>query len=246
MHRVIVVFILLLGIETYSQKNFFLNNAYNRNILKLNVLGLPSGMVSLKYERILLDKTKTLNVGVNYLAKRDVPFLNMFDSWVNDEKTLKILKGTTLSNFSFIPELRFYLGGLEATGFYVAPSVRFDYYKLNVPIEYHLEQFSDHVNLSGPLNVFAFGFSVGKQWKISQRWYIDWTILNLSYNMASGNFEKQVSLTAEQQRYLDYELSSFLIKNVDFTYDIDERGVKSTVKSNMLIPRMTLSVGCRF
>lgn len=209
-------------------------------------MGLPSGMLSFRYERILLDKTKTLNLGLNYLPKRSVPFLTMFDSWMDDEKTLEILKGTSISNFSLIPEVRFYLNDVDATGFYIAPSIRFDYYKLAIPIEYQFFDKEDMVSLSGPLNIVAFGFSIGKQWKISDWWYIDWTILNLTYNSASGTFDKQVALTSDQQYYINHELSNFAIKNVDFTYEVNERGVKSSVKSNMLIPRMALSIGRRF
>ncbi|MBA5792202.1 DUF3575 domain-containing protein [Flavobacterium sp. xlx-214] len=245
MKKLFYLLFLVTALNSYAQKNFYINNAYNRNILKLNVLGLPTGMLSLKYERILLDKNKTLNVGVSYMFKRNVPYLDMLKGYIESDISFATWNNTKVATFSVIPEIRFYFTDVDAVGFYVAPFVRYDHYQADINLHYQYYDTSQSIQLSGPLASFGVGVGIGKQWKLNNNWYFD-VNANVAYHTNSGTFSKKIPLTFEQQHYIKQQLDNFGIKNATMTTDVNAYGASVTAKANLLIPRATISFGRRF
>lgn len=246
MKKSLLFLVFIFSTKGISQNNFHLSNAYNLNTIKVNVLGIPSNMISLKYERLLLDKTTTFNLGVNYMFKSKVPYLNMFDTFIDSDKTLETLSNTKVSNFSIIPEIRFYLTDVEATGIYLAPFLRFDHYKAAVDYHYQYYDTTQSILLNGSLNAFGIGFSAGKQWKLGDNWYIDWTVINLTYHANSGKFINETKLTPEEQYFIKHGLDSFTFKNAKTISEVNENGASYSIKMKNFIPRMALSIGRRF
>lgn len=238
--------VFIFSTKVISQNNFHLSNAYNLNVIKVNVLGVPSNMISLKYERLLLDKTTTFNLGVNYMFKSKVPHLNIFDNFIESKKTLQTLSNTKVSNFSIIPEVRFYLTDVDASGIYLAPFLRFDHYKATVDFHYQYYDTTQSILLNGSLNAFGIGFSAGKQWKLGNNWYIDWNVINLTYHANSGKFSNQTKLTSDEQHYIKYGLDNFIFKNGKTNSEVNENGASYSIKMKNFIPRMALSFGRRF
>lgn len=234
------------SLSVSAQHNFYIGDAYSRNIVKLNVLGLPSKMISLKYERLRLDKTTTFDVGVNYMVKGNVPFLNLFNHYIKSDKSRQTLANTKVSSISIIPEVRFYLTNVDAEAIYVAPFVRYDNYKATIDYHYQYYDTTQNIALSGVLEGFGVGISAGKQWKLGNNWYLDWTVLNIMYQIHAGKFENKRDLTFDEQHYIKNGLESFEFKNADITIDVDDRGALFRIKANRFIPRMAISFGKRF
>ena len=124
-----------------------------QNVVKLNPLSLAALAFSPSYERVI-SENMSLQLGVQYIFKRDVPFTDQrlrFGGW------------------SVTPELRYFPGGKAPTGFYVAPFFR--YRKLDVRGDVTVDVpnssgGSSKQTFDGQLvsNNYSGGVLVGGQW----------------------------------------------------------------------------------
>lgn len=96
----------------------------NKNMVKLNLLALTTGNISLQYERLITPKT-TVGVTVNMMPSKGLPFSNSIESIVDDKTTSAQLQQVSISSFWVTPEIRFYLGKEGYKGFYIAPFLRY-------------------------------------------------------------------------------------------------------------------------
>ena len=105
----------------------------NKNMVKLNLLALTAGNISLQYERLITPKT-TVGATVNMMPSKGLPFSSSVESFVDDQTTSAQLKQISISSFSVTPEIRFYLGKEGYKGFYIAPFVRYGKYNVDLPV----------------------------------------------------------------------------------------------------------------
>lgn len=78
----------------------------SKNMVKLNLLALTTGNISLQYERLITPKT-TVGVTFNMMPSKGLPFSNSIESIVDDKTTSAQLQQVSISSFSVTPEIRF-------------------------------------------------------------------------------------------------------------------------------------------
>lgn len=220
------------------------------NLLKINVLPLTVGNIALEYEKPIASNI-TLNGTLSWRPKISFPFKSVMENFIDDDSS--ILNDAKLGSFSITPEVRFYLSKKEAfKGFYIAPYMKYSNYsiRLDVPIEeFHNQGLSsvETLPVSGALNGFTAGFSVGSQWQLAQDIFLDWRIIGPGYGFTSGKATGKMELTPTEQQVLRNELDGIEdipVMNVD--YEVDNNGVSINLKGPFAGIRTALSIGYRF
>lgn len=220
------------------------------NLLKINALPLTVGNIALEYEKPITSSI-TLNGTLSWRPKISFPFKSVMESFIDDDSS--ILNDAKLGAFSITPEVRFYLSQKEAfKGFYIAPYIKYSNYNigLDIPIEeLHNQGLSDVETLpvSGSLNGFTAGFSVGAQWQLRENIFLDWRIIGPGYGFSNGKATGKMDLTPTEQQVLRNELDGIEdipIMTVD--YDVDSNGVSINLKGPFAGIRTALSIGYRF
>lgn len=239
-----ILFILgLLGVQPAIGQN--IQTEDRRNILKVNVLGFTSGSFSFQYERLIAPKT-SVALGMNIMPERDIPYFNYVEDIVKDKGAIDLLKDVRMTAFSLTPEIRFYLGKEGLRGFYVAPFVRYDRFRVTLPVDYIYQNRMESVIINGNIDAFSAGLSFGAQWRLSERLYLDCTFIGMSYGFASGELGGKRPLNAEEQTEVRKALNEAEIKKIDYTYNVHEQGVDVKIKGPWANAKFALAVGYRF
>lgn len=247
-----VSFLFLLAMSfcmVYAQDNtaYAPEYAQGKNILKLNLTGLPTRNIGLYGERVLSKRVSAV-IGVNKMLEGGVPLLKQFGV----EK--KELTNARLSSFSVTPELRFYLGKGYGRGFYVAPYYRFEQFKVSgISFTYNN---SVDLAIGGNLTTQSGGLMLGSQWLLGSRknFVIDWGILGLHYGVSSGKLsgKPERPLTTKEQDDLRKDMSEYANYDLKLTKINGEVSVTpndATISLNnspWSLFRMNISVGYRF
>ena len=205
---VLATYLLLISAASYAQKK-------GDNIIKLNVPALFFKNFSVQYERAV-GKKQSFAVAVRYRPDGKIPFQKTVEDFV-DDKSIRI-DLAKIGNFGITPEYRFYFSKKGATnGFYIGPFISYNYYNGNVPINYNDYDDINHVSIEktaifkGSANSFTAGFQVGAQWKLSDKFSLDWWIVGPNYGISNGTFDFVGSLNDIEQISMQYELEK--IKN---------------------------------
>ncbi len=128
-----------LSLNLFAQKDNNPEIKVPKNILKWNVMGLPTGNNPIFYERVLTPKN-TLWFGFNYL-------LNRFDD--NKDKEL----------WSLAVEYRFYRGQPAPRGFFLAPYLKYQHIDETKIIESN----GITTNSQAQINTLGGGVNLGYQ-----------------------------------------------------------------------------------
>lgn len=216
-----------------------------KNMIKLNVMALSTGTISVQYERLITPKT-TVGASVNLMPKRGIPFFGSIESLINDAVTSNQIKSAKINSFSITPEARFYLGKEGFKGFYVAPFVRYASHGAEFPLAYDYNGEKEHITLDGKLNTFSAGFAIGAQWKIAKQIYLDWLIMGPMYGSAKGDLSGKRALNADEVKEIDKALKDLDLPIIDTTYEVNEQGAKAKVKGPWAGIRAAIGVGYRF
>lgn len=217
-----------------------------QNIIKINMMAFAARNVSLQYERAIGNKT-TLAANVNFMTRGKLPFLSQFESIIDDDFTYQYAKTFKVSGFLFTPEVRFYLGQSAFRGFYIAPFVRYSTYKGDINLEIEVEQGrTDSFPISGRLNAFSGGFSLGAQWRLSEHFYLDWMIMGPHFGFSNGKFSGSKDLSEYEIEEYKGELSNFDIPMLKVEYVVNDKGATARFKGPWAGIRTGFSLGYRF
>lgn len=241
--KIITSIVFLLSVYAGMGQNTVKGDAVN--IVKVNVLGITSGSFVLQYERLVAPKI-SLGLGINRMPTRDIPYFNYVEDIVKDKGAIDILKDVKISAFSFIPEVRFYLGKEGLRGFYIAPFLRYDRFKVVLPVEYIYESRLQSVTINGNVDGFSGGLSLGAQWRLSEHFYLDCTFVGLSYGIASGELSGKRPLNADEQKEVRDAIKDIELPVVDYTYNVHEQGVDIKIKGPWANAKLAVAIGYRF
>src|SRR5690554_187933 len=216
------------------------------NMVKLNVLPLTFGSISADYERVISSKT-TIGLNLTLMPKRKTPMLGIFESLIDDEAATNQFKNAKIGTFSVSPQVRFYLGKSAYRGFYVAPFLRYASHSLEIPVEYIYENQEESVVIDGSINAFSGGIALGAQWQLSEKIYLDWTIVGPLYGGHKGTLSGQKNLNPEEVHEIEQALNDFEgLPFVDYTHEVNDNGVTVDTKGGWAGLRIGLAVGYRF
>ncbi len=217
-----------------------------KNIVKLNLPALALKNISLQYEHAIARKI-TVAGTFRYMPEGSVPFANTIKKQANDPEVNKQLDGTTVGNFAIMPEIRFYLGRKGAfRGFYVAPFASFAQYKARVNFSYDDSAQTKYVPIAGQVNTITGGLMLGAQFRLSKSVYLDWWILGPNYGASNGTATGTTKLTPDEQQSVRDELANVDLPLTDFTYSVNDNGVKIDFKGPWAGVRGGLCIGIRF
>lgn len=243
MKTISVCLLVALSFNGYAQEqNDF---SEEKNMVKWNLLGLSSSTIALQYERQIAPKT-SLVANINIMPKRSIPFFGTVEDIVKDTGAIDILKDVKMNAFSFVPEVRFYLGKEGMKGFYVAPFLRYDRFALDIPVDYIYNNQIEYVTINGSVDGFSGGLAFGAQWRLASQWYLDITFVGASYGFASGELSGKRTLNAEEQAEIRRAMNDFELPVVDYTYNVHNQGVDVKVKGPWANAKLAVAVGYRF
>lgn len=217
----------------------------NKNMVKLNLLALTAGNISLQYERLITPKT-TVGATVNMMPSKGLPFSSSVESFVDDQTTSAQLKQISISSFSVTPEIRFYLGKEGYKGFYIAPFVRYGKYNVDLPVNYDYEGKEENIMVDGEIKAFSGGFAIGAQWRVYKDFYLDWMIMGPHFGSAKGTLEGKRALNQSEQDAIRKSLSDLDIPVVDFDYEVNDSGAKAKLDGPWAGIRASIGIGYRF
>jgi hypothetical protein len=232
------------------------------NMAKFNVLALVSGKFAFEYERRLTDRI-SLGAGVSFRPDKGVPFRSMVESFVDDEDLEDLVNDLTTSNFSFTPELRFYMNDRGTfNGLYVAPYLKYTNYGAGFPFDFDVnveyegnEVYSrtETIPLDADFSSFTAGVALGINFELTDNLYLDWRIIGPGFGFAGGDISGSTTLNAEEQASLRESLEdlrtdlSDLPLSIKIDYDVRSDGADIDVKRSPWADiRSGLSIAYRF
>ncbi len=241
----------------FAAGSFVFAQKKDDNIIKINVPALFFKNFSLQYEKAI-DKKHSFALAIRYRPESSIPFQKAISDLFTD--TTIRLDLAKLGNIGITPEYRFYLGKkgvLES--FYLGPFLSYNYYSGDAPINYwaynsQTNQFTAKVAVfKGHINTFTAGLQVGAQWKLSDKFSLDWWIVGLNYGVNSGDFKYRGTLTVDEQVTLNEvklrpmkELLSSVVK-IDLYEPANANGAAFKTSGQWFgIRAMGVNVGYRF
>jgi hypothetical protein len=210
----IVLAISIIGVK--AQETVETANSLERpNFVKLNLLTLLGGKISVEYERVL-SKRFAVGVAVNLRPESGLPFKSRIIDLVDDSEINSLLDGMKSSSTAIVPEIKYYLSKKGyGQGFYLAPYVK--YAKLNytapytydVSIDYQGQMVYDReetISLKGDLTTVTAGVSAGINFRLKDNIFLDWRIIGPGYGMSKGSLAGKMALNADEQAGLRDQL----------------------------------------
>lgn len=249
----LLAFFALGGVVGYGQNVFDSDFAEQpKNLVKLNILGLTVGSFSAQYERAFTPHV-SLALGVRVQPKRGLVFRSAVENWADATDSLDkaILNTTRFSSWAITPEFRCYFGRRPSNGFYVAPFVRIEGYKLSWAYDFREASGQiTNVRADGKVNTFSGGLMLGAQWHLGANILLDWWIggpaigtMNLDLT-GSGNIDR---LSPDDKRRLVTQIENIeLPGGTHPNADIRNNTVEVIGKINYTSFRTGLCIGYTF
>jgi len=193
------------------------------NIIKINVPALFLKNISFQYER-KLSRKNSFAIAFRFRPKSSMPFQSTIEKIIDQPNVrVDLFK---VGNFGITPEYRFYLGKKGSpTGFYIAPFISYNHYQADIPIYYDGDNQQIKTGVfEGSTNSFTGGFQLGAQWKLNDKFYLDWWIVGPNYGTSKGDFVCTTPLSDDEQANMFFQLfkitegmSPKIIKSFDVT-----------------------------
>lgn len=264
MKNILLVFVIafsFLGLKA-QESTKIATTSENPNFIKLNLLSLVGGKISVEYERVL-GKRLAAAVGVNLRPESGLPFKSSIMDVVDDSEINSLLDGMKSSSTAFTPEIKFYLSKKGyGQGFYLAPYVKyakFNYsapYTYDVSIEHQGQMVYDReetISLKGDLTTVTAGISAGVNFKLTNNVFLDWRIIGPGYGTSKGSLAGKMALNADEQAGLRDQLDDLkeslndLPVKFEMDYMVHENGADVTLnKSPWANIRTGLSIAYKF
>ena len=247
----------VIPVESHEEvTNTDINKVTNKNLIKLNLLALAVGNFSLQYERLITKKT-VVALSAGFTPERGIPFYSSFESAIDNQDTKDQLKGIKYSNYSITPEIRFYLGKEGFKGFYIGVFGRYTSYDVKFPLQYESVlsgipnipgQYipKESIGLDGNIRAFSGGITLGAQWKLSNKIYLDWLIIGPHFGSSKGDLKANKKLTVIEQQEINDAISDLDIPMLDYTYEVNSDGARMKFDGPWAGVRTSLGIGYRF
>jgi len=238
--KLLIIFCVLFFFKSYAQDSL-------SNAVRINLVSAALGQFSGEYERILTPKF-SINGTVAFMPMRPLPFKSAISKSLGKSS---IVNAARLGIFALALEGRYYLSenGRPIEGFYVAPFLKYAYYDINTAVSYSVKSLGTaSIPITGGFNTFTAGVSVGRQWKIRERFVLDWRIVGVSYGISNGSMLGRKVITESEQKEILDKLNDLADKLpiMNLVTRVTERGVKSKIDGSWLGLRTGLSIGYRF
>lgn len=209
------------------------------NLVKLNLPSLAMKTINVQYERAVFNKT-SVGLGIRLMPKGSVPFSSSFDS-IDDQ-----LGSLELGNFAITPEIKFYLGKGVFKGFYIAPFLKYANYNTSINYEFTSNNVTETIPLSGKLNTYTAGVLFGAQWRIANKFYLDWSIFGPQYGFSRGSLQGTKTLSAQEQKDLKAELDEIDLPVGKVSNTVTSNGATLDLKGPWAGIRANIGIGYRF
>jgi len=238
--HILVLFCIVFCFRSYAQDSL-------SNVVRVNLVSATFGQFSGEYERILTPKF-SINGTVAFMPMRALPFKSAISKSLGKSS---IVNAARLGIFALAVEGRYYLSknSRPTTGFYLAPFLKYTYYDINTAVSYSVKSYGKaSIPITGGFNTFTTGLAVGTQWKINERFLLDWRIVGVSYGISNGSMVgRKVIAESEQKEILD-KLNDLADKLpvTNLVTKVTAHGVKSKIDGSWLGLRTGLSIGYRF
>jgi hypothetical protein len=193
---------ILSNLCSYSQ--LFDGEIEYQNAFKVNLSSLAFRNISVQYEH-QIGPRMSFAVSFRELPHGQLPFYQTVSKIINNP-FIQFDK-MNVGAFGLIPELRFYLGQRAMKGFYIAPFANYSMYKNDLPVPYN----GKTGFFTGTVETITGGIQFGSQFRLSDRFYLDWWILGPNYGGSSGNLVFVGALTNNEQSAMNFEMER--IKN---------------------------------
>jgi len=221
----------------------FTNSAFaQQNVVKLNLFGVAITNVPLSYERALNENMSAV-VTISYLPSRALPKFA-----IESQDTSAGFGNLKLNGFSISPEFRFYPGSGEAPkGFYIAPYLRYSFYKASTPYYYkETTGVVSKLETAVRFNYYGAGFQIGKHWLIGDKFSIDWSIIGLGYGSFKTAFRVSGDLQDDTYSEVEGEYSTKVKKLGTVTGKVTEDYAEISIAKGMPALRIAFSFGWAF
>jgi hypothetical protein len=239
--------------ETKTLERYF-DPVSTKNLLKVNLLGLPLRNFNFEYERVL-SKRWSFVLGYRFMPSGKLPLgKTIYDQLAdNDPATLDALNALRMSNNAITPQFRLYLGKKGyGRGFYFSPFYRYANHNLSgFNVDYQNAAGADaQMAMSGKLTSNTFGLQLGAQWLIGRSVTLDWWILGPHVGTANVTLtgKTSVPLTASEQDELRQSMQDIDPFGSDYTvYSVNANGGSMSVSNAPWAGiKAGLSLGFRF
>lgn len=242
----IIFFSLSILLSGLAQAQEETSDLERKSMVKLNVIPLTIGSFSADYEYLISTRT-TIGTNLTFMPKRSIPMLGSFESTIDDEAVSNQLENAKIGTFSISPQAKFYLGKDVYRGFYIAPFFRYASHSIQLPVNYYYNGQNETVVIDGKINTFSGGIAFGAQWKLSEKFYLDWTIIGPLYGSHNGTLSGNKNLNQEEITEIENALNDFdEIPFIKHSHEVNSQGVKVKTKGPWAGLRIGISVGYRF
>lgn len=210
-----------------------------KDLIKLNLPSLAMKTLNVQYERAIYGKT-SVGLGVRLMPKGSLPFSSLLDG-IDDQ-----LKSLELGNIAITPEIKFYLGKDVFKGFYIAPFLRYANYQASINYNFTSNNVTETIPLSGSLDTYTAGVLFGAQWRLANKFYLDWSIFGPQYGISSGNLTGTKSLNAQEQSDLKAELDGIELPVGKISNTVTSNGAVLDINGPWAGIRANIGIGYRF
>lgn len=227
------------------------------HLLKTNLLNLPLKTFNIEYERSFRPNI-SIGVDISFTPTRELPFESAITDKITNENAKKSVEETRFSQFSIIPQARFYFGDRDVfTRFYTSPYIKYSRYRASSTLFYN-SSFVNTANttpvpievpISGNINTLSAGIAVGLQFQILKSLYIDWKIIGTHYGFTFGKGagESNAPLTNQMQEDIRKSLQKLDdIPFYSFPHTVTENSVEIKPKGANIGITSAVSIGYRF
>ena len=222
------------------------------NTVKTNITGIFLRNYSIQAERVI-NKSFSFNLQYRWMPEDDLPFKSYLEDNLDfDNDVEDFLASSKISGYAITPEIRWYVGKGFGHGFYISPYYRYSKFDLkSIPIYYTRDDDMEDIAIGTiTYKAHSFGLMFGAQWKINDRFVIDWWILGGHFGNSSGNLDVTSTyiLSNTEQQLLQEEIDSYDLDVVGFEFDhqVKPNGVKSTFTGKNIGIRAGISIGFAF
>lgn len=217
-----------------------------KNMVKLNLLALGLKNVTVQYERAVAKKV-SVAATFRLMPKGSIPLKSTFINLADDPDVERQINNLNIGNFAFMPEVRYYFSKKGALrGFYLGLFASIANYDADVAIEYDNNGKTETIPMTGKINTFTGGLMIGSQFRLSDKFYLDWWILGPNYGSSKGDLTGKKTMDAVEQQDLRDELADLDIPLTEFTYTVNGSGATMNFKGPWAGLRSGLCIGFRF
>ena len=224
---------------------FLLNTQAQNDQIKMNILALSLGNISLQYEHTL-NTHSSLCLGFSFLPSRGFPSVAVDKNSSDYDAT-----AMKLSGWAITPEYRYYFSNKGPKGFYVAPYFRYASYSLSgfgVNYASVTGGTKDRSAIAeGDITTAVGGLMFGSQWTLGSNWTLDWWILGAGFGSQKGTFTAYGNFTQENQDDIHSSIADVDAPGIDLTVTTTATTVEVAYKSSLPALRgFGLCLGYRF